>query len=232
MGIKVVGLIKEYQGFTLSVPELVIGDGETIGLVGNNGSGKTTLLRLLLDLIETTRGEVFSQNMIITEDESWKSFTAAYLGSSFVIDFLSVMEYFDFVASCYALSDDELASRLTWFDDFLGLPVLDSGRKKIRELSTGGMQKVGIAAAILPNPQVLILDEPFSNLDPTSQVHLVKLLKKQNAENLTTTLISSHDIDHIADICTRVILLEGGGIVADLETDSNTSERLRGYFSP
>jgi ABC-2 type transport system ATP-binding protein len=105
------------------------------------------------------------------------------------------------------------------------------GQKKyIRDLSKGNQKKVGIVGTLLSNTPLVILDEPFANLDPTTQIRLKKLLKKEASASGKTFLISSHDLQHITDVCDRIVVLNKGKIVRDERTSSNTLEELEAFF--
>ena len=222
-------LLKTYNGnVAVDIPNLAIGSG-IIGLVGNNGAGKTTLFRLLLDLVKADRGEVLSNEKDVSKSEDWKNYTASYIDEGFLILYLTPEEYFYFVGKLNNRSKadvDEILSGLTAFFDG---SVLKSG-KYIRDLSKGNQFKVGIAACMLQDPDVLILDEPFANLDPSSQLRLIQMVKQLNERKPITILISSHDLNHITESCTRILLMEKGHIIKDLQTSSDTLTELVEYF--
>ena len=213
----------------VNIPGLEISTGEIVGLVGNNGAGKTTLFRLLLDLVRADKGEIRSKGSNVATTEAWKQYTAAYLDEGFLIQYLTPEEYFYFVGSLHNKSKvdvDEFLQRLaTFFAD----NILRSG-KYIRDLSKGNQFKVGIAACLLRDPELLILDEPFANLDPSSQQRLILMLKGLAAEHRVTILISSHDLNHITDVCHRILLMEKGRIIQDIDTTAETREQLETYF--
>lgn len=225
------GLSKSYnQEKVLDLPSLEIATGETFGLVGNNGAGKTTFFRLILDLIKTDSGELLSFGQNVASSESWKNYTGSYLDEGFVIDFLTPEEYFDFVAGLNGLSKGDVDNFKVRFEDFFNGEIL--GKKKyIRDLSKGNQKKVGIAAAMMSKPQVLILDEPFTNLDPSSQIRLKKMLREEHDERPLTMLISSHDLNHVTEVCDRIVVLEKGQVVHDLLTNESTLEVLEAYFA-
>jgi ABC-2 type transport system ATP-binding protein len=229
--IEIKNLTKSYAGVTVvNIPELHIQRGETIGLVGNNGAGKTTLFRMILDLIRPESGEVLSNGKNVMHDEQWKNYTASYLDEGFLIDYLTPEEYFYFIGSLHDQNKvyvDEKLSRLT---DFFNGEILQKG-KYIRDLSKGNQCKVGVAACLLQNPEILMLDEPFANIDPTTQIRLKNLLKDLAYKNSMTTIVSSHDLNHITDVCQRILLMEKGQIIQDIQTNSNTLEELESYFS-
>jgi len=105
-------------------------------------------------------------------------------------------------------------------------------KKYIRNFSAGNKQKIGIIGAMLINPQVLILDEPFNFLDPSSQIEMKRLLQWMNREHGTTILISSHNLTHINDVSTRILLMEKGVIVKDIDNlDKKASAELESYFN-
>ena len=224
-------LSKVYSGATvLDIPGLFIGKGESFGLVGNNGAGKTTLFRLILDLIRPQTGYVLSKENNVSKSESWKYYTGSYLDRNFLIDFLTPEEYFEFNGRIHGMSAEDLKSFLSSMEDFFNEEVL--GRKKfIRDLSKGNQQKIGVAAALMAEPEVIILDEPFNSLDPSSQIRLINMLNKLTKEKQTTMLISSHDLNHVTEVCNRIAILEKGIIVKDLKTSENTLRELQSYFS-
>lgn len=224
-------LKKVYSGVTvLDINELVIGKGESFGLVGNNGAGKTTLFRLILDLIRPETGFVLSKEGDVSKSETWKYYTGSYLDRNFLIDFLTPEEYFEFNSRIHGMSAEDLKTFLASMEDFFNEEVL--GRKKfIRDLSKGNQQKIGVAAALMAEPEVIILDEPFNGLDPSSQIRLINMLNKLKNEKQTTLLISSHDLTHVTEVCNRIAILEKGIIVKDLKTSENTLKDLQSYFS-
>ncbi len=223
-------LKKAYGPYVVvDIPQLQVGGGEAIGLVGNNGAGKTTLFRLMLDLIRAETGAVFSKGANVAQSEHWKDYTASYLDEGFLIDYLKPEEYFEFIIRLYQLNRVEAGAMLERYSEFFNDEIMGRG-KYIRDLSKGNQSKVGVVGALLQKPQVLLLDEPFANIDPSTQIRLKKLLKEASALG-TTVFVSSHDLNHVTDVCDRILLMEKGRIIKDLRTDSNTLEELKGYFS-
>ncbi len=224
-------LKKIYQGITvLDIPFIGIGNGESLGLVGNNGAGKTTFFRLILDLIEATSGEVTIDEEKVARHDEWKSKVGSFLDESFLIDFLTPEEYFSFTAKIYNKSEGDLSFFLESMKEFFNGEILGN-RKLIRDLSKGNQKKTGIAAALLSDPQILILDEPFTALDPTSQIRLKRMLNELKATKKMTMLISSHDLNHVTEVCDRIVVLEKGNIVRDMPTNENTLKELESYFA-
>lgn len=103
--------------------------------------------------------------------------------------------------------------------------------KLIRDLSKGNQKKTGIAAALISEPQILILDEPFTALDPTSQIRLKRMLNNLKTNRNMTMIISSHDLNHVTEVCDRIVVLEKGFVVKDIQTDENTLNELESYFT-
>jgi len=228
--ITVTNTVKSYKGnIVVNVPRLELQTGELVGLVGNNGAGKTTLFRLLLDLIRADKGEVHSREQNVATTEDWKRYTAAYLDEGFLIPYLTPEEFFYFTGRLHGLSKVHVDEFLQSFDAFFDGSVLKSG-KFIRDLSKGNQFKVGIAACLLQRPEVLILDEPFANLDPSSQIRLIRMLKQLAQQKKTTVLISSHDLNHVTDVCHRILLMEKGRIIKDIDTTADTLQELEAYF--
>lgn len=221
----------------VNIPNLTIQDGTVLGLVGNNGAGKTTLFRLMLDLVKTTEGEVIicrantDKNINPAVSEEWKSFTGAYINEGFLIDFLSAEEYFHFVCKVNNISADKYTESINAYSDFLTDEILGSG-KLIRDLSAGNRQKVGIVSALLANPDIVVLDEPFNYLDPSSQNKLKRLLADYHQRTGATMLVSSHNLLHTVDISTHVALMEHGKILEYLDnSDDKTRLLLEEYFA-
>lgn len=215
----------------LDIEQLAIPQGQSFGLVGNNGAGKTTLFRLILDLIKADRGQVLSRDIAVNKDSQWKKYTGSFLDEGFLIDFLKPEEYFNFIADINGVTKDELKVFYNDFADFFADEILNKN-KYIRDFSKGNQKKIGIFGAIISQPEVLILDEPFASLDPSSQIRLKAILKEIHQKNNLTMLISSHDLNHIAEVSQRIVILEKGQVVKDLLTSNNTLRELEGYFNP
>ena len=214
----------------LDILLLEIPKGQTFGLVGNNGAGKTTMFSCLLDLIKPSKGVVKNNNVNVRECEDWKSFTSAYLDESFLIGYLMPEEYFYFIGELRGVSKREVDRFLNQFEDLFNGEILN-GKKYIRDLSKGNQKKVGIVAALIGEPEVIILDEPFANLDPTTQIRLKKIIKKLSQDRNITVLISSHDLQDVTEVSERIVLLEKGKIVRDIKTSKETLKELESYFT-
>jgi ABC-2 type transport system ATP-binding protein len=229
--ITIKNLTKKYNGkLALSISSLQIEKAECFGLVGNNGAGKTTLFRLILDLIKASTGCVQINEVDVSKSEQWKTLTGSYLDEHMLLSFLTPDEYFETLRKIYDLSADDLNAHLTRFEVLFNDEILGN-KKYIRDLSRGNIKKVGIAAALLGEPGIVILDEPFENLDPTSQNRLKKLILAEREEKQTTFLISSHDLSHVTDICSRIVLLENGKIINDLKGEKEVmATTLAEYF--
>ena len=229
--IQVSDLTKNYNNITvLEVPSLTISQGESFGLVGNNGAGKTTLFRLILDLIEANSGQVRIDDQPVARNDEWKKLVGSFLDESFLIDFLTPDEYFKFVGKLYGRSEGDITGFLEGFSEFFNGEILGN-KKLIRDLSKGNQKKVGIAAALLGDPKILILDEPFTALDPSSQIRLKRYLNELQESKSITMLISSHDLNHVTEVCKRTVVLEKGKIVRDIATSEDTLKELERYFA-
>lgn len=231
MEIRIDNLLKKYGDYSaVNIPSLSISSGESFGLVGNNGAGKTTLFRALLDLIEPNSGAVYIDEKATNNSEAWKNITGSYLDENFLVGHLLPEEYFDFIASLHGMTEVDLKSKLEEYEMLFNGEIIGN-KKLIRDLSKGNQKKVGIAAALLFDPQVLILDEPFANLDPSTQIRLKDLLKRLKSDRGVTMLISSHDLSHVTEVCERIVLLEKGLVINDLRTSAETLHELEAYFA-
>ena len=224
-------LVKSYGStIAVNIQTLNISEGEIFGLVGNNGAGKTTLLRLMLDLLKPDKGFILSKGEKIYQSEHWKRFTGSYIDNNFLIDFLKPEEYFHFVGFLYGVNDEDLKIRLQEFKTFFNGEILGNN-KYIRNLSAGNKQKVGIIGAMISKPEILILDEPFNSLDPSSQASLKQILKRYHTGKTKTIILSSHNLNHVSDLCTRVALLENGKIIKDCKNTSEFMKEIESYFN-
>ena len=222
---------KQYSsGFSLQIEKLEFKTGEIIGLVGNNGAGKTTLLKLSVDLISPNSGTIKIDKIKINESEFWKEHLGVFISTEFLIPFLRPLEYFYFIGKLFNYTEKQVDSILSRYDNFIKDEVLNQGGKLIRNFSNGNQVKIGIIAAMMFNPSILLLDEPFTGLDPTSQVILKQKLIEFAKAKSKLIIISSHDLHHITDVCSRIILLEDGKIISDKKTDSATLHELENYF--
>ncbi|MDR3219433.1 MAG: ABC transporter ATP-binding protein [Dysgonamonadaceae bacterium] len=214
----------------VNIPFLAANKGDILGIVGNNGAGKTTLFRLLIDLLRTDSGNVTIFNKDVSESEEWKSYTGSFIDNSFLIECLSPEEYFAFIGNVYQIKEDDIRNRLSTYTAFMHDEILHQ-KKYIRNFSAGNKQKIGIIGAMLINPQILILDEPFNFLDPSSQIEMKRLLHRMNEESDTTILISSHNLNHITDISTHILLMEKGKIIKNIDNSRKEAiYELEDYF--
>jgi len=228
--IKIENFIKKYSKQTvLEIDSLDIPIGQTFGLIGNNGAGKTTLFSSLLDLIKPSKGRVINNGIDVSESEDWKSFTTAFLDETFLIGYLMPEEYLYFIGELRGLNKKEVDAFLAQFEDFFHGEIL-GGKKYLRDLSKGNQKKVGVIAALIGEPKVVILDEPFANLDPTTQIRLKAIVKDMSKNKDVTILISSHDIQDVTEVCERIVLLEKGRVIKDLVTSPQTLKELESYF--
>jgi len=191
---------------------------------------ETTLFNILLDLIRPTTGKITNNNVEVNTSEDWKNFTGSFIDESFLIGYLTPEEYFEFVGDLRGMNKADVATFIAKFDVFFNDEII--GKKKyLRDLSKGNQKKAGIAAALMGNPQVVVLDEPFANLDPTTQIRLKKILKELTDNKDITLLVSSHDLSHVTEVCDRIVVLDKGIVVKDIETSAATLKELESYFS-
>ena len=222
---------KTYEGVTvLNIKNLDIPKGQSFGLVGNNGAGKTTFFNLLLDLIKPTTGSITTNNIQVDKSEDWKQFTGSFIDESFLIGYLTPEEYFYFIGDLRGQNKADIDSFISQFDEIFNDEIL--GKKKyLRDLSKGNQKKAGIVAALIGNPSVVILDEPFANLDPTTQIRLKQILKSLVKDKDLTVLISSHDLGHVTEVCERIVVLEKGDVIKDIKTSPETLKELEAHFA-
>jgi len=224
-------LSKTYNGTTvLNIANLEIPKGQSFGLVGNNGAGKTTFFSLLLDLIQPTTGTIINNEIQVNTSENWKPFTAAFLDESFLIGYLTAEEYFYFIGDIRGQNKADVNALLNKHEEFFNDEILRN-KKYLRDLSKGNQKKVGIIATLIGNPEVIILDEPFANLDPTTVSRLKKIIKELAENPDITVLVSSHDLQHTVEVCDRIVALNKGEVVKDIVTSAETLKELEAFFA-
>jgi ABC-2 type transport system ATP-binding protein len=229
--IQVNQLSKKYNGTTvLHIDNLSIPKGQSFGLVGNNGAGKTTFFSLLLDLIQPTTGEIVNNEIPVHTSENWKPFTASFLDESFLIGYLTPEEYFYFIGDLRGQNRADVDALLSKHEEFFNGEILNN-KKYLRDLSKGNQKKVGIIATLIGNPEVVVLDEPFANLDPTTVNRLKKIIKELSENPQVTILVSSHDLQHTVEVCDRIVALNRGEVVKDIVTSDETLKELEAFFA-
>ena len=229
--IQVQNLSKSYNGTTvLKIDQLEIPKGESFGLVGNNGAGKTTFFSLLLDLIHPTTGAVINNGVQVNTSESWKPFTGSFLDESFLIGYLTPEEYFYFIGDLRGQNKADVDALLAKHEEFFNGEILKN-KKYLRDLSKGNQKKVGIIATLIGNPEVVILDEPFANLDPTTVNRLKKIIKELAQNPDVTVLVSSHDLLHTVEVCNKIIAINKGEVVKNIQTSKETLAELEAFFA-
>ncbi len=207
------GLVKRYDG-TLAVAgvDLSVQQGEIFGLVGPNGAGKTTTLRILATLLEPSAGTAEIAGMSVTRNPDQVRRVLGFMPDAFgVYDDMKVWEYLDFFARCYGIAP---AARRRVITDLLELVDLANKRNDyVATLSRGMQQRLCLAHALVHDPQVLLLDEPASGLDPRARVELRELLRELRSMG-KTILISSHILPELEELCTSVAIVDRGQVLA------------------
>ena len=211
MSIEVTNLSK-YYGEQAAVRDITfsVGKGEIVGFLGPNGAGKSTTMKIITGFIPSTSGEVKVCGLPVDVDSLDTRQLIGYLPehNPLYLD-MYVKEYLEFVAKIYKMSD--VRDRVSDMVKAIGLDVEQN--KKIGALSKGYRQRVGLAQAIIHDPQVLILDEPTSGLDPNQLVEIRELIKKIGKQK--TVMLSTHIMQEVEAICDRVVIINKGQIVAD-----------------
>lgn len=214
----------------LHIENLEIPKGESFGLVGNNGAGKTTLFSLLLDLIEPSSGFIEIDGNKVNENEKWKKKVSAFIDDTFLIGYLTPEEYFYFLGELRGENRASVDEFLKQFHDFFNGEILNA-KKYIRDLSKGNQKKVGVVGALIGKPEIIVLDEPFANLDPSTQIKLKNLIRKWTQTEQVTFLISSHDLAHTTEVSNRIVVLNKGEMVKDIQTNPETLKELEDFFA-
>jgi ABC-2 type transport system ATP-binding protein len=211
--VELVDLTKKFGNRTaVDCLSLTISQGEIFGLVGPNGAGKTTTMRMLVSLLQPDQGEIKVGGHSVTASPQEVRRLIGYMPDTFgVYENMNVLEYLDFFGACYRLSP---AQRAGLIEDLLELVDLGHRRHdEVRVLSRGLKQRLALARVLLHDPQVLVLDEPASGLDPRARVEIRELLLEVSRLG-KTIVFSSHILADVAEICSRVAIVEDGKLVA------------------
>ena len=221
MSISISNLTKKYGEQTvLDNITFEIGEGEVVGFLGPNGAGKTTTMRILAGALSYDKGQVKICDVEVNEDPMLtKSFVGYLPEQNPLYQDMYVKEYLLFIAEIYGLGKEKL-NRVNELIDKVGLR--SEFHKKIGQLSKGFRQRVGLAQALIPNPKVLILDEPTTGLDPNQLEEIRSLIREIGKDK--TVLLSTHIMQEIKAICNRVIVINKGVIVADYSDLSKIKE--------
>ena len=219
------GLVKRYPG-TLAVAglDLDVAEGEIFGLVGPNGAGKTTTLRILATLLAATSGQAEVAGIDVRRNPDAARRVLGFMPDVFgVYDDMKVWEYLDFFARCYGIPG---ARRRRMIGDLLDLVDLGDRRDAyVQGLSRGMQQRLCLAHTLVHDPQVLLLDEPASGLDPRARVELRELLRELRSLG-KTIVISSHILPELEELCTSVAIVDHGQVLAHGKV-SDIERRLR-----
>jgi len=224
--VRVEGLWKSYDGFpAVRGVSFKVYEGEVHGLLGPNGSGKTTTLKCLTGLLKPNRGEIEINGINVLKDARYKRLIGYLPENPPLPEYLTVREFLIFCGRLRELSGQRLESKISELAEAFKLENLQ--HKLIFELSKGTRQKVAIAASLISDPHVLILDEPFSGLDPEAQ-HMAKHYIKALAEKGGGVLMSTHILDTVEKLCDSATILKEGvtlytGPIEVLWTDRNSS---------
>jgi len=220
MSIVIENISKTYKKqVALNSINLNIKKGEIVGLLGPNGAGKSTLIKILTGYISANNGEVKICGDNINENPKLVKQKIGYLAENNPLYIeMYIKEYLKYIAEIYKVSFYEI-------DEIIELTGLNSEKnKKINQLSKGYKQRVGLAAALIHNPEVLILDEPTTGLDPNQLIEIRKLIK--NIGNNKTVIFSTHILQEVEKICDRIIIINKGNIVEDQKVDDLNKNKV------
>ncbi|WP_298862566.1 ABC transporter ATP-binding protein [uncultured Gimesia sp.] len=192
---------------------LSLGEGDVFGFIGPNGSGKTTTMRMIATLLSPDYGEAYvCGKSIYTHPEEIRRLVGFMPDFFGVYDDMTVLEYLEFFASAYRIKGPQ---RRKICEEKLELVDMTFKRDAmVNQLSRGQTQRIGLARVLLHEPQVLLLDEPASGLDPRARIEIRNLLKRLG-ELKKTVIVSSHILPELADVCTRVGMIEKGNLIID-----------------
>jgi ABC-2 type transport system ATP-binding protein len=225
------GLVKRYDGeLAVAGVDLVVGPGEIYGLVGPNGAGKTTIMRILATLLAPTGGQALVCGIDVSADPTEVRRRIGYMPDFYgIYDDLRVSEYLDFFARCYGVPAARRAGMIGELLEIVGLA--DKRDAYVESLSRGMRQRLCLAHTLVHDPQLLILDEPASGLDPRARVEMREILRELRTMG-KTILVSSHILTEVGELCTSVGIIDRGrllrsGQIAEIERSLRATALLR-----
>jgi ABC-2 type transport system ATP-binding protein len=225
------GLVKRYDDqLAVAGIDMVVGQGEIFGLVGPNGAGKTTTMKILATLLAPTAGEALVCGIPVTEDPIEVRRRIGYMPDFYgVYDDLRVWEYLDFFARCYRVPASRRGPMIGELLEIVGLT--EKRDAYVEALSRGMRQRLCLAHTLVHDPQLLILDEPASGLDPRARVEMREILRELRGMG-KTILVSSHILPELAELCTSVGIIDRGrllraGSLAEIERSLRATALLR-----
>lgn len=211
MSIEVKNLLKEYgEQKAVNNISFKVGKGEIVGFLGPNGAGKSTTMKIITGYLQQSAGEAFVCGINVATQPLESKKKIGYLPELNALYYdMYVREYLGFVTAVHKVANPK--SKIETVIETVGLQI--EAKKKIGQLSKGYKQRVGLAAALVHDPEVLILDEPTTGLDPNQIVEIREVIKKQGKDK--TVLFSSHILQEVEAICDRIIIINKGQLVAD-----------------
>jgi ABC-2 type transport system ATP-binding protein len=222
-------LTKRYrEKLAVNSLNLTVQDGEIFGFLGPNGAGKTTTILMLLGLTEPTSGLVSVCGFNPTRESLDVKRRVGYLPESpGFYDDISAKENLLYMARLNRIPEEEARRRTTQVLDQVGLP--DDARRLVREFSRGMKQRLGIAEVLVKNPKAIILDEPTLGIDPDGAIRILELIKSLNREHGLTVILSSHALQQVQEICSRVGIIVKGKLIVQGEMDALGKSILKGH---
>jgi gliding motility-associated transport system ATP-binding protein len=211
MDVRIIGLTKTY-GLQKAVDDISfeVKPGEILGFLGPNGAGKTTTMKIITDFIEADSGEVLIGGQSVKQEELHRH--VGYLPElNPLYDEMPVIDYLAFCAALHGMHKDKIPVRIREMVRVCGLDM--EKHKRIGELSKGFRQRVGLAQAMIHDPDVLILDEPTTGLDPNQRIEIRELIRSLGRQK--TVILSTHILPEVEDTCDRIVIINRGRIVAD-----------------
>lgn len=193
--------------------DLYLDDGESVGLLGPNGAGKSTTIAMISTLIKPTSGDVvFEGKSAVADPAALRRVTGVVPQEIAIYEDLSAYENLKFFGNIYKVDKRQLEVRIQEVLDMVGLK--DRQKDLVKTFSGGMKRRVNIAAALLHNPKLLILDEPTVGIDPQSRNHILEMVRELNARRKTTVLYTSHYMEEVEQLCNRVYIMDHGRIIA------------------
>jgi ABC-2 type transport system ATP-binding protein len=221
MDVRIIGLTKTY-GLQKAVDNISfeVKPGEILGFLGPNGAGKTTTMKIITDFISADTGEVLIGGQSVTQEKLHRH--VGYLPEhNPLYEDMPVIDYLGFCAALHGMSADLIPGRIREMVRVCGLDP--EKHKRISELSKGFRQRVGLAQAMIHDPEVLILDEPTTGLDPNQRIEIRELIKSLGRRK--TVILSTHILPEVEETCDRIVIINRGLIVADGTVDMLKKQR-------
>lgn len=216
------------KDITISLDNMEMNSNKIYGLLGPNGAGKTTTIRMLIGLLQPSVGQILIHNKNFQYDPMIKNIIGYIPDTPNLYEELSGIEFIEFIANLYSCDPQKTDEKINWYIKLFELE--DSCNSLISSYSQGMKQKISIISTLIHDPKILVLDEPFTGLDPITIKKFKNIILEFSKEDNNIVIFSTHDLDVANSICTDVIIMDNGNVVLNTSIDKESSQSIEEIF--